>query len=101
MTTVCVEERNRSLAVTLATVTEVNPRRSSMGRLVVFSVSGFCLAFVAAAGLAAYTAAHPDDAGVVAVSMSANPSRHVQAVPTKIRSAPRPDGRSPCQKVVG
>jgi len=27
MTTVCVEERNRSLAVTFATVTEVNPRR--------------------------------------------------------------------------
>ena len=98
MTTVFVEERNRSLAVTFATVTEVNPRRSSMGRLVVFSVSSFCLAFVAAAGLAAYTAAHPDDAGVVAVSMSANPSRHVQAVPTKIRSAP---GRAPCQEVVG
>jgi hypothetical protein len=72
-----------------------------MGRLVVFSVSGFCLAFVAAAGLGAYTAAHPEDAGVVAVSMSANPSRHVQAVPTKIRSAPRPDGRAPCQKLVG
>ena len=101
MTTVSVEERNRSLAVTFATVTEVNPRRSSMGRLVVFSVSSFCLAFVAAAGLAAYTAAHPDDAGVVAVSMSATPSRHVQAVPTKIRSAPRPDGRAPCQKGVG
>jgi hypothetical protein len=66
-----------------------------MGRLVVFSVSSFCLAFVAAAGLAAYTAAHPVDAGVVAVSMSANPSRHVQA------SAPRPDGRAPCQKLVG
>jgi uncharacterized membrane protein YczE len=101
MTTVFVEERNRSLAVTFATVTEANPRRSSMGRLVVFSVSSFCLAFVTAAGLAAYTAAHPVDAGVVAVSMSANPSRHVQAVPTKIQSAPRPDGRAPCQKVVG
>jgi hypothetical protein len=101
MTTVFVEERNRSLAVTFATVTEVNPRRSSMGRLVVFSVSSFCLAFVAAAGLAAYTTAHPVDAGVIAVSMSANPSRHVQAVPTKSRSAPRPHGRAPCQKVVG
>ena len=72
-----------------------------MGRLMVFSVSSFCLAFVAAAGLGAYTAAHPVDAGVVAVSMSANPSRHVHAMPTKIRSAPRPDGRAPCQKVVG
>jgi len=100
MTTVFVEERNRSLAVTFATVT-ANPRRSSMGRLVVFSVSSFCLAFVAAAGLAAYIAAHPVDAGVVAVSISANPSKHVQAVPTKIRSAPRLDGRAPCQKVVG
>jgi hypothetical protein len=72
-----------------------------MGRLVVFSVSSFCLAFVAAAGLAAYTAAHPVDAGIVAVSMSANPSRHVQTAPTKSRSASRPDGRAPCQKVVG
>ena len=72
-----------------------------MGRLVVLSVSSFCLAFVAAAGLAAYTAAHAVDAGVVAVSTAANPSRHVQAVPTHLRSAPRPDGRAPCQKVVG
>ena len=72
-----------------------------MGRLMVFSVSSFCLALVAAAGLGAYTAAHPVDAEVVAVSMSANPSRHVHAMPTKIRSAPRPDGRAPCQKVVG
>lgn len=72
-----------------------------MGRLVVFSVSSFCLAFLAAAGLAAYTAAHPVGAEVVAVSMSANPGRHVQAVPTHLRSAPRPDGRAPCQKVVG
>jgi hypothetical protein len=101
MTTVFVEGRSRSLAVTFATVTEVDPRRSPMGRLVAFSVGSFCLAFVAAAGLAAYTAAHPVDAGVVAVSMSANPSRHVQAVPTHLRSAPRPDGRAPCQKVVG
>jgi hypothetical protein len=34
-----------------------------MGRLVVFSVSSFCVAFVAMAGLAAYTAAHRFDAG--------------------------------------
>jgi hypothetical protein len=60
-----------------------------MGRLVVFSVSSFCVAFVAAAGLAAYTAAHPFDAGVVAVSTSANPSRPVQPVPGHPRSAPR------------
>jgi hypothetical protein len=66
-----------------------------MSRLVVFSVSSFCLAFVAAAGLAAYTAAHPVDAGVGAVSMSASPSSHGQA------SALLPDGRAPCQKVVG
>ena len=72
-----------------------------MGRLVVFSVSSFSLAFIALAGLAAYTAAHPVDAGVVAVSMSENPSRHVQPVPTHLRSAPRPAGRAACQKVVG
>ena len=59
-----------------------------MGRLMVFSVSSFCLTFVAAAGLAAYTAAHPVDAGVVAVSMSANPSRHVEAVPTNSIGSP-------------
>jgi hypothetical protein len=101
MTAVFVEERNRSLAETFARVTEVDPRRSSMGRLVVFSVSSFCLAFVAVAGLAAYTAAHPFDAGVVAVSASANPSRHVQPVPAHLRSAQCPDGRAPYQEVVG
>ena len=72
-----------------------------MARLVVFSVSSFCLAFIAVAGLAAYTAAHHVDVEVVAVSMSANPSRHVQPVLTHRPSAPRPDGRAPCQKVVG
>lgn len=35
-----------------------------MGRLVVFSVSSFLLAFVAVTGLAAYTAARPLDAGL-------------------------------------
>jgi len=65
-----------------------------MGRLVAFSVSSFCLAFVAVAGLAAYTAAHPLDAGLVVVSTSANPSRHVRPVPAHLRSAPRPDGRA-------
>jgi hypothetical protein len=72
-----------------------------MVRLVVFSVSNFCLAFVAVAGLAAYTAAHPLDAGVVVVSTSANPSRHVQPLPAHPRPASRPDGRAPCQKVIG
>jgi plastocyanin len=51
---VLVEERNRSLAVTFVTVTEVNPRRSSMGRVVVFSVGSFCLAFVAMARMDAH-----------------------------------------------
>ncbi len=72
-----------------------------MGRLVAFSVSSFCLAFVAMAGLAVYTAAHSVDAGVDAVSMSAKPSRHVQPVPTHFRPAPHPDGRARYQKVVG
>jgi hypothetical protein len=72
-----------------------------MGRLVMFSVSSFCLAFVAAAGLAAYTATHSFDAGLVAVSTLANQHRHVQPVPAHLRSAPRPDGRAPYQKVVG
>lgn len=71
-----------------------------MGRLVVFSLSSFCLAFVALAGLAAYTAAHPFDAGVVAVSTSANPPRRVEPVPAHRRSAPRQDGRAPYGKVV-
>ena len=69
-----------------------------MGRLVVFSASSFSLAFVAVAGLTAYTAARPLDAGLVAV---ANPGRYVQPVPAHLRSAPRPDGRAPYQKVVG
>ena len=68
-----------------------------MGRLVVFSVSSFCLAFVEAAGLAAYTAAHP-----VGGSLRGR-CRRIRAgmsrpCPTKIRSAP---GRAPCQEVVG
>jgi hypothetical protein len=98
---VFAEERNGSLAVAFETVTEVNLWRSSMGRLVVFSVSSLCLACVAAAGLAAYTAAHPFDAGVVAVSTPTKPSRHVQPVPAHRWSTPRPSRRAPDQKVVG
>jgi hypothetical protein len=69
-----------------------------MGRLVVFSASNFCLAFVAMAGLPAYTAAYPLDARLVAVSTSASPSRPIRARQPSVGSAPRwaraiPEGR--------
>jgi hypothetical protein len=69
-----------------------------MGRLVVFSASSFCLAFVAMAGLPAYTAAYPLDARLVAVSTSASPSRPIRARQPSVGSAPRwaraiPEGR--------
>ena len=52
-----------------------------MGRLVLVSISSFCLALVASVGLAAYTAAHPEAAGVV--------------------TRPSPEGRAPYHRVVG
>jgi hypothetical protein len=39
-----------------------------MRHLVLVSISSFCFALVASVGLAAYTAAHPEAAGVATVS---------------------------------
>jgi hypothetical protein len=52
-----------------------------MGRLVLVSISSLCFALVASVGLAAYTAAHPEIAGVATVAS--------------------PEGRAPYQKIVG
>lgn len=51
-----------------------------MRHLVLVSISSFCLALVASVGLAAYTAVHPEAAGVTRSS---------------------PEGRAPYHKIVG
>jgi hypothetical protein len=54
---------------------------ATMRHLVLVSISSFCFALVASVGLAAYTAAHPEAAGVATVS--------------------GPEGRAPYHKIVG
>src|SRR5260370_38195448 len=56
-------------------------RRTTMRHLVLVSISSFCLALVASAGLAADTAAHPEAAGGV--------------------TRPSPEGRAPYHKTLG
>jgi len=52
-----------------------------MGRLALVSISSLCFALVASVGLAAYTAVHPEAAGVATVS--------------------GPEGRAPYHKIAG
>jgi hypothetical protein len=68
-------------ARTFASVKAVTQGRTTMGRLVVVSISSFCFALVASVGLAAYTAARPEAAGAATVS--------------------GPEGQAPFQKIVG
>jgi hypothetical protein len=49
-----------------------------MGRLVMFSIGSICLGLVAAVGLAAYTAAHPLEVGLIGASTAVSASRHGQ-----------------------
>jgi hypothetical protein len=63
-----------------------------MARLVLFSVSGLCLALVGVGGLAAYTAARLPDGGVVVVSAPANLSWQVKPMSTGLRPGPRTHG---------
>ena len=60
-----------------------------MARLVVFSVSGLCLALVGVVGLAAYTAARLPDSGVVVVSAPANGRWQAKPMSTGLRPGPR------------
>jgi hypothetical protein len=72
-----------------------------MGRLVMFSIGSICLGLVAAVGLAAYTAAHALEVGLIGASTAVSASRHGQpalahwgSVATKrvARNAWRPSG---------
>ena len=64
-----------------ASVKAVTQGRTMMGRLMMVSIGSLCFALVMSIGFAAYTAAHPEAAGVATV--------------------PSPEGRAPYQKMVG
>jgi hypothetical protein len=64
-----------------ASVKAVTRGRATMRHLVLVSISSFCFALVASVGLAAYTAAHPEAAGVATES--------------------GPEGRAPHHKIAG
>ena len=77
----CFYAGNAVRARAFASVEAVTPGRATMRHLVLVSIGSFCFALVASVGLAAYTAAHPEIAGVATV--------------------PGPEGRAPYQKIVG
>ena len=72
-----------------------------MVRLVTFSIGSMCLGLVAAIGLAAYTAAHPFDVGLVEVSTAASASRRVQPALAQCGSAPGAHGRAQRGRTLG
>ena len=73
-----------------------------MARLVVFSVSGLCLALVGVVGLAAYTAARLPDSGVVVVSAPATNGRwQAKPMSTGLRPGPHTHGCAAGGKLVG
>ena len=72
-----------------------------MGRLVMFSIGSICLGLAAAVGLAAYTAAHPLEVGLVGASTAVRASRHVQPALAHCESVPGPDGRAQRWETLG
>jgi hypothetical protein len=72
-----------------------------MVRLVTFSIGSMCLGLVAAVGLAAYTAAHPFDVGLVEVATAASASRRVQPALAQCGSAPGAHGRAQRGRTLG
>ena len=57
-----------------------------------FVASSLVLAFVALTGLAAYTATHPIDSGVIAVSGASKMGGPVRPASARLPSAPRTKG---------
>ena len=62
-----------------------------MKRAVLFSVTSLCLALVAVAGLAAYSAAHPPHMGVL-VDSAAREKSQLRPMSTDLRPDPRTVG---------
>ena len=72
-----------------------------MGRLVMFSMGSICLGLVAAVGLAAYTAAHPFEVGLVGESTAVSASRHVRPALAHCGPVPGADGRAQRGRTLG
>jgi hypothetical protein len=72
-----------------------------MDRLVMFSIGSICLGLAAAVGLAAYTAAHPLEVGLVGVSTAVSAGRHVQPALAHCGLVPGPYGRAQRQETLG
>ena len=62
-----------------------------MKRAVLFSVTSLCLALVAVAGLAAYSAAHPPHLGVLVDSTAIEKSQ-LRTISADLRPSPRTGG---------
>ena len=66
-----------------------------------FSMGSICVGLVAAVGLAAYTAAHPFEVGLVGGSAAVSVSRHVQPALAHCGPVPGGDGRAQRGKSLG
>jgi hypothetical protein len=71
-----------------------------MKRAVLFSVTSLCLALVAVAGLAAYSAAHPPHMGVLVHSAAIERSQ-LQPMSADVRPGPRTFGCAENHKLTG
>ena len=71
-----------------------------MKRVVLFSVTSLCLALVAVAGLAAYSAAHPPHMGALLDSVAIETSQ-LRPMSADLRPGPRPGGCAENRKLTG
>ena len=72
-----------------------------MVRAILFSITSLCLALVATAGLAAYSAAHPLDMGVLVDSSSAIAKSQPRPMSAGLRPGARTGGCAEHGELVG